>query len=164
MNTRDNMVKGTNSQALWKQVVADYRQACVLRREGREIEASKLIDEKLPVSIAAWSKADPRSPADKKTILEAMFESEQTSIETWLFAQHTLASRLSDTLIPALRQHVSDEIRDAMAAPGSLRTRRTSGVSYGRAARVRFDDIPAVIDTLLAQQQADYGARAAYAC
>lgn len=162
MNRCDNMVSATNSQALWRQVVADYRQACVLRREGREPEAGKLIDEKLPGSIAAWSKADSRSPADKKTVLEAMFETEQTSIETWLFAQHTLASRLGDTLIPALRQHVSEEIREAMAGRSTPSGSRSKGFASLRSPRVRFDDIPAVIDTLLAQQQADYGRTPAF--
>ncbi len=153
-------LKPNNSQTLWKQIVADYRQACLWRREGREADAARIINEKLPASIAAWSQSDTRTPAEKKVALEAMFDTERTSIDSWLFAHEALATRLSDTLIPALRQQVAEEIRDAMSDRSQPRLGRSTN---SRLPRVRFDDIPGVIDALLAQQQADYGAKPNFA-
>jgi hypothetical protein len=89
-----------------------------------------------------------------------MFDTERTSIDSWLFAHEALATRLSDTLIPALRQQVAEEIREAMSDRSQPRAGRPSN---SRLPRVRFDDIPGVIDALLAQQQADYGAKPAFA-
>ena len=54
------------SQMLWGQLVADYRQACLLRREGRAEEARGIVSEKLPQTIALWSREDTRSAAEKK--------------------------------------------------------------------------------------------------
>lgn len=155
------MANPTPSQTLWKQVVTDYRQACVLRREGRETEAGAIIGERLPASIAAWSRADTRSASDKKSALESMFEMERASMDSWMLANESLAAQLSRTLIPALREQVAEEIRESMRSK-PLTPNRLGGAPSAGFDRVRFDDIPGVIDTLLAQQQADRGPRRAY--
>jgi hypothetical protein len=160
------MSNPNSSQTLWHQLVADYRQACWLRREGREGEANGIVNEKLPQSIALWSREDNRSATDKKAALETMFSSEQAAIDSWMFAHQMLANRLTESLIPALRQQVGEEMRDALAnRPAS--TIAPSGGSHSarsiRSERIRFDDIPGVIDALLSQQAADYGARPALA-
>lgn len=158
------MLNPNNSRPLWNQIVAEYRQACWLRREGRESDAARVINEKLPVIIAAWSQADTRSAADKKIALEAMFETEQTSVDSWLFAHQTLATRLTDALIPVLRQQVGQEVRQVLADQPQPRPNRSAQPAGERGTRrIRFDDIPAVIDALLAQQQADYGPKPAFA-
>jgi hypothetical protein len=70
-----------------------------------------------------------------------------------------------------IRQEIREGLREAFAANG-LRTpadtshRASSGTgrracALERAGRIRFDDIPGVIDSLLAEQSADFGARPA---
>jgi len=147
------------SQVLWSQLVADYRQACLLRREGRDEEARSIVNDKLPQAIALWSREDPRSAAEKKAALELMFSSEQASLDSWLFAHQALTNRMAKTLIPAIREQIGQEVREAFAQQASGRMSRP-GVDRGESCkRIRFDDIPGVIDALLAQQAADFGPR-----
>jgi hypothetical protein len=152
----------------WNQIVVDYRQACLLRREGMAEEAGRLINEKLPKSIATWSREDRRSPQEKKNALRSMFSTEQSSIESWLLVHRTFASKLTDTLIPALRRQVGEEVRQALS--GQAQTFSETGASddsilgHGqRSEPIRFDDIPGVIDALLAEQQDDFVRRPAFA-
>ncbi len=88
-----------------------------------------------------------------------MFTSEQTSIDSWLFAHQALTHRMVDTLIPVIRQQIGEEVRGAFAKQANAQSEPHGAAHAGSAPRVQFDDIPGVIDTLLAQQAADYGAR-----
>jgi len=166
------MLRANNNQELWNEVVADYRHACLLRREGQNAEATRIINEKLPKATAAWSREDSRTATEKKAALEAMFSSEQTGIDSWIFAQQALASKVADRLIPALCQGVGEQLHDMIrsqfqALQGRLDRSREVQNSRGPAVlpvspRIRFDDIPSVIDALLAEQTADYGPAPAF--
>ena len=147
-----------NSQILWSQLVAEYRQACLLRREGRAEEAQGVVSEKLPQTIALWSRDDARSEAEKKAALGKMFSNEQISMDSWFFAHQALTNRMAQTLIPAIRQQIGQEVRQAFALHASDRM-SNSATGASKPERIRFDDIPAMIDSLLAQQAADYGPR-----
>jgi hypothetical protein len=149
------------SQLLWGQLVADYRQACLLRRAGREEEARGIVSERLPQTIALWSREDTRPAADKKAALETMFSSEQMNMDSWLFAHQALTSRMAETLIPAIREQVGQEMRSAFAQQAASRGARPDpdAAKSTHGERIRFDDIPGVIDALLAQQAADFSPR-----
>jgi hypothetical protein len=157
------MSNPSNNQSLWRQLVAEYRQACWLRREGREAEANQIVNEKLPVCIANWSNQDGRTAVEKKAALETMFSAEQSNVDSWLFAHQMLAGKLSSSLLPAIRQQVGEEVREMLSTQSHPRTpakqSRWGEGRTGGSQRVRFDDIPAVIDSLLSEQAADYGAR-----
>lgn len=146
------------SQRLWNQLVAEFRQACLLRREGKEDEAARVLEGTLPRQIASWSREDKRSADEKRAALETMFESERATIDSYLFAHEAMATRLTNALVPALRQQLSEDIQRAFSTVSrDTSFARPLRQSLPPANRVRFDDIPAVIDTLLAQQrQADY--------
>ena len=161
-NMHDQTPHSSSSQTLWTQLVADYRQACLLTREGRAEEARGIVNEKLPQKIALWSREDTRSAAEKRSALEVMFSSEQISMDSWFFSHQALTNRLAQTLIPAIRQQISQEMREAFAHhPLDRMSNSVSGTS--KPERIRFDDIPAMIDSLLAQQAADYGPRPEFA-
>jgi hypothetical protein len=152
------------SQRLWGQLVADFRLACMLRREGKQAEANQIINEKLPITIARWSQVDGRSSSDKQAALKAMFADEQGHGESVDYAPQVLAAKLADSLLPALRRHVSEELREGIAQQfrswqnSFLLSNRASGNGQN-SRRVRFDDIPGVIDALLAEQSADWAPR-----
>ena len=142
--------------------MAEYRQACLLKREGRAAEAQGIVNESLPQTIALWSREDPRSTVEKKAVLEKMFSSEQVSMASWVSAHQALTNRMAQTLIPAIRQQIGQEVRQAFALQAADRmSNSASGAS--KSERIRFDDVPAMIDSLLAQQAADYGPRLAFA-
>jgi hypothetical protein len=154
-------------QARWNQIVADYRQICILRRQGQTAEAARLVKEKLPKSIALWARQDGRNAAQKKAVLEHLFATEHRFLDSLFASQRELAVKLAELLIPAVSQQVGREVRKVITGhfealcyqlarakeafsqpsepPGSVRE------------RIRFVDIPAVIDAVLAEQQADDG-------
>ena len=157
---RNVNVNLNESQTLWEQIVADFQLACVLRREGRGQEAAEIIDQRLPRVIARWSQADGRSGAEKQAALKAMFAEEQSRDESADQVPQILAAKLAATLLPALRQHVAQELREGIAQEfrawqNNLLLSRRPPENAGLR-RVRFDDIPGVIDALLAEQKSDW--------
>jgi hypothetical protein len=165
MTARNETLNLDGSQALWNQIVADYRQICILRRQGEEAEAARLVNEKLPQSIALWARQDENNPAQKKAVLKNLFATEHKLLDSMLASQRELAAKLADWLVPAVCQHVSREVREVMTGQFDVlchKLARAKG-AFSRPPeppgpareRVRFDDIPAVIDAVLAEQQAD---------
>jgi hypothetical protein len=166
---RDVNPQSNESQRLWNQIVADFRLACFLRREGKQSEATQIIQEKLPLTIARWSQVDSRSSSDKQAALKTMFATEQGQSESSDYTPQALAAKLADSLLPALRRHVSEELREGIAQQfrswqnNFLLSNRASGNGQS-SRRVRFDDIPGVIDVLLAEQSADWAPPQRVAC
>jgi hypothetical protein len=148
--------------------VAEFNEACRLRREGKQLKTAQILDEKLPRLIARWSQADPRSCFDKQVALKAMFLAEQNRDLATEHASQDLAAKLASTLLPAMREHVSQELRQSIAQEfrgwqnRNLLSRR-GPESVPAPPRIRFDDIPAVIDALLAEQDAGNEPRHAFA-
>ena len=91
-----------------------------------------------------------------------MFSSEQISMDSWVSAHQALTNRMAQTLIPAIREQIGQEVREAFALQASDRMSNSASGS-SKPERIRFDDVPAMIDSLLAQQAADYGPRPAFA-
>lgn len=155
------------SLARWNDIVADYRQICILRRTGRDEEATRLVNEKLQPSIALWAREDTRNPAQKRATLENLFATEHKFLDSMLASQHELASRLADRLVPAVCQQMKVELhemvsgqfetlRHLLAQAGGAFERRTEKSTRERGReRIRFDDIPSVINAVLAEQRAD---------
>jgi hypothetical protein len=160
------------SQALWNQIVGDYRQICILRRQGQNAEASRLVREKLPQSIALWARQDGRNAAQKKAVLEHLFATEHRFLDSLFASQRELAARLAELLIPAVSQHVGREVRKVITghfealccqlARAKEAFSQPSEPPGPARERIRFADIPAVIDAVLAEQQADHGGQGAF--
>lgn len=152
------------SQLLWSQIVADYRRACFLRRQGHEEEARGIINGKLPDTVARWSREDDRPEADKQVALQTMFSTEQFEVDSLLLTHKALTEKLTETLIPVIRQQVSEEVCATLEHYTANSSHwppvgsRPSLPTLNRRERVRFDDIPAVIDKIIVEQSQDYGA------
>jgi hypothetical protein len=94
-----------------------------------------------------------------------MFQMEQRRIDDAWLVQELMAARFNDQIIPALCMQVAQEVRDVVAEEMATQDRRTltsvrnsQGASAGRS-RVAFDDIPGVIDLVLAEDQIRANAR-----
>ena len=150
---------------LWDQITAGFRQACYHRRQGRQAEAASLLERQLPQTIADWSQASPSDPARKKALLLEMFAREQQRVEEAIALQALLARHCAEELIPSLRAELTAEVRrlieqDVTARAGHSdarmdpKTDSQYAPSLGsRPNRIPFDDLPAVIDAVLADQR-----------
>lgn len=139
----------------WEEVVSTYQEACLLKQQGRMEASNQVLRHQLPRRIAAWSRANPRPPSEKKAALAELFKCEQRRIEdAWLISQIT-ASQWREELIPMVcetvareveiaisRQFAIQEVQNALAASELVRT----------APRVAIDNIPGIIDAIQTQQ------------
>jgi hypothetical protein len=148
---------------LWSKIVEDFREACVLRRTGRHEESNELLQHVLPGEIAAWARAPLPFGMDRRARLETMFKEEQRRVEDAFFVQRLVTSQIEDDLLPKLCFMVAEEVREAVRsdartapAPDSNYNNNTRRPTQSPSKpRVRFDDIPAVIDSIIRDQQAD---------
>ena len=143
-------VKNNNSEPAWDKVVALFREACLLRRKRQSEQADRLLNHELPGSIAEWSRLDSSDPASKRLRLDVMFQSEQRRLEDVWQIKDLLAQHLTETVVPHLMQSISGEIKAALSplltAAAPVWSPRLPAV------RPHFDDIPAIIDQVLADQ------------
>lgn len=109
------MNQSSDSNLLWKQLTEEFRQACLLRRQGEGARANTILDEELPPMIAAWSKASPSSEAAKREQLNLMFERERQRIEDAWLMQQMMMRQMRDVLIPSLCLQVAEEVREVVA-------------------------------------------------
>jgi len=150
---------------LWEQITTGFRQACHHRRHGRQAEATNLLEGALPRTIADWSQASPTEPARKKALLLEMFAREQQRVEEAIALQELVTRHCAEELIPSLRAELAAEVRklvlEQMGPPGGDpgtwlgrdRDFHPAPPKKPRPARIPFDDLPAVIDAVLADQR-----------
>ena len=132
---------------LWISLVEQFREACVLRRNGRHEESEQLLQTELPNKIAAWSKQPLAVGVDRRTVLETMFHDEQRRIEEAFFVQKLVATQIEEQLLPKLCFMIAEELRDVVRSEmrggndfGDLLSRRRTQ-SPARP-RVEFDEPP----------------------
>jgi hypothetical protein len=148
----------STSDQWWDKVVGDFRQVCVLRRQKRWREADAILKEELPHSIAGWSASCPADLDTKSARLDLMFELEQRRIaDAWLL-QQLVMTQLHEQIIPAVCLEVGQEVRSILGQEVSQRDEKhsfapTSDNPVAIGGRVRFDDIPGVIDLILTEKQ-----------
>ncbi|MEO8429584.1 MAG: hypothetical protein ABI651_21025 [Verrucomicrobiota bacterium] len=162
----------TNDQ-LWNQVVNGFRQACMLMHQGKTHESNRIIHADLPRSISTWSKISPKDAASKKTDLVNMFREEQKRVEdTWVI-RGMIWNQLNEELVPTLCTRVLQEVKEQARDQSFSRTnnenpsaRSTSlplSPSADRPQRIKFDDIPGIIDALHAEYLSDLSPQPALA-
>jgi hypothetical protein len=154
--------------SLWAKIVEDFRQACLLRREGRRDEANQILNVDLPRTIATWSRLPATAPGeDRRSRLTRMFEAEQRRIDDAMIIQRVVSARIEEQILPRLAAEVREAVRDENRAArvvtetGMYRpaTARAAAVQRPAQTRIRFDDIPSMIDSVLLDQQLDRGLR-----
>ena len=139
--------------------MGDFRQVCLLRRQKRWRESDAILKVELPRSIAGWSASYPAELDIKSARLDSMFELEQRRIDDAWLVQQLIVAQLNEQIIPAVCLEVSQEVRSILGQKVSPREEKRSFAiqpSENPAAiggRVRFDDIPGVIDLILAEKQ-----------
>ena len=90
----NNMNRTFANDPLWSSLVEQFREACVLRRNGRHEESEQLLQTELPNKIAAWSKQPLAVGVDRRTVLENMFHEEQRRVEEAFFVQKLVAAQI----------------------------------------------------------------------
>jgi hypothetical protein len=164
------MIGNDNNERMWGKTVEAFRTACLLRRNGKLDEANRMLEWDVPGAIAAWSQASILSAGEKRSQLERMFREEQRRIDDAWLVQKLVADRFEETIGPRLVDTLAEEVRETVieaiesagigqrgashrtASPAPLRGRFTRP-----APRIRFDDIPGVIDSILQEQSLDRG-------
>jgi hypothetical protein len=130
---------------LWISLVEQFREACVLRRNGRHDESEQILQTELPNKIAAWSKQPMPAGSDRRSALETMFQDEQRRVEEAFFVQKLVATQIEEQLLPKLCFMIAEEIRDVVRA--EARAGRSPGENLSRRMtqsparpRVQFDE------------------------
>lgn len=116
---------------LWISLVEQFREACVLRRNGRQSESEHLLQAELPHKIAAWSKQPLPAGLDRRSILETMFQEEQRRVEEAFFVQKLVATQIEEQLLPKLCFMIAEEIRDVVRSETAGRNRGGSPAGTG---------------------------------
>lgn len=167
-----NLPTDRTPDALWRQIVQDYRQLCVLQRQARRAECDHLLRDELPARILAWAEQDDSDGGEQARRLDEMFQQEQRRLaDVWLL-QEFMEQRLRTELLPALSARIDVEVQRAVkrdaprlapAPSPAPAPRPIPGIvppaeASSRPARVAAGDIPSVID-LIFEQERQSGAR-----
>lgn len=164
---------------LWRRIGDDFRQACLLRREGKSEDATAILEKRLPETITAWARVCGLRETDRRERLNQLFEQEQKRVDDIWLSQQIILRQMRDILIPSLCLQVAEEVREVMelqmeqvntaianlsSAPGRRNvspvaapagTPASSMVNLPqvmpaeRSSVPNFDDLPAIIDELI---------------
>ena len=101
-----------NAESRWKLIVERFRGACLLYREGSNIESRRIIRDELPDLIRDWIKLLPRSlKDDAKADLRDMFTREQSIVDQGLKLQSLFKETLIKSIIPQVEEQVAAKYR-----------------------------------------------------
>jgi len=96
----------------WTLIVERFRSACVLYREGSNIESRRIIKDELPELIKAWIQLLPRAlKEDAKADLRDMFTREQSIVDQGLKLQSIFKETLIKSIIPQVEEQVAAKYR-----------------------------------------------------
>lgn len=141
-------MNSSTNDGRWEDVVNHFRAYCLAKRANRPAEAERLFKHELSPCIAEWSRRAPGDAETKRTRLNAMFAAEQKRIQDAWDLKDFITRSLRSELVPALR----DEIRAMISAESAPAPRASQAKRAVPAPRIRFDDIPAALDRVLAEQ------------
>ena len=158
----------------WNHIVSGFRQACILLREGKIHESNRIIHAELPKSISTWSRISPKDTASKKADLVNMFREEQKRVEdTWVI-RGMVWNKLNEELLPTICTRVLREVNEQArenlsfsatnnANPSPRSTSLQLNPADDRPQRIKFDNIPGIIDALNAEYLSDHAPQPALA-
>ena len=165
---------------LWKRIGDDFRQACLLRREGKAEEAATILEKRLPETITAWARVCGLREPERRERLNDLFEQEQKRVDDIWLSQQIILRQMRDILIPSLCLQVAEEVRDVMelqmeqvtsalarlspppvstaARPEPVLTTTRGNIAKlpqvtpaERPSMPNFEDLPAIIDELISR-------------
>lgn len=96
----------------WTLIVERFRSACVLHREGGNVESRRIIKDELPELIKAWIQLLPRAlKEDAKADLRDMFTREQSIVDQGFKLQSIFKETLIKSIIPQVEEQVAAKYR-----------------------------------------------------
>lgn len=110
------MSGGKDLHALWGQVVASFRQACILKHAGKPIDAEHILRSELPQWISAWSKSHSKPAREQEQELRSMFQAEQKRVMELWSAQDVLTANLAHRVVGSLGNLVAQELKTLVAS------------------------------------------------
>jgi hypothetical protein len=102
------------TEQIWEDIVHNFRQVCVLRREGRVVESNRILEKELPRKISLWSQVTPDPESAKRAALQGMFREQEKKVEEAWAIQSLLAQKITEELIPPLCFHITEEVKEAI--------------------------------------------------
>ena len=96
---------------LWQKVLQDFREICILRREGHIDQANQLLQNQLPQSILAWQKVTSLDAQAQRSCLDEMFQQEMRRFDDVWDIYRFLAQRLEQELSQTLQNRLQEEIK-----------------------------------------------------
>lgn len=93
------------AQQLWSELTRLFREACVLRRQGRHNAAAAILEKQLPAMIRGWAAESRLSANAAKARLQEMFSDEQARVESaWLISRFSAESPVTAAAAAPLAQ------------------------------------------------------------
>lgn len=109
--------------------------------------------------ISNWSESIDANSDLKRSRLEAMFQVEKKRVDDAWVVQELLAAQWNRQWVPEICTQVVQEIRSVLSEETAVQdlrlkkpARHGGNVGAGKA-RVAFDDIPGIIDLVLAEEK-----------
>ena len=108
MGTPSAVMDEINTEDLWEEIKGQFRTACILRKEDKLDEAVKVINLVLPPLLSQWTQANPKSPEQKRKLIEQMFHQEMERVENAWITYELVATRLESHLTKALSAEIKE--------------------------------------------------------
>ena len=83
-----------DSAVVWRLIESGLRESCVLRAEGREIEALIILQKQLPALIREWSAGCDRSTESCRSALRDLFTKAQAQVAAAVLTRRLVLSSL----------------------------------------------------------------------
>lgn len=128
---------------MWARIEELTTEALVLRKEGDEAGAARLLGQELPPMLGQWAGLCGLPAPARKLKLQQMLEARQQQVED-MFLQRRL---IVDEVVRRLREPVAAPA--ALPAPSSSRLSPTRATpSFGLRRRIPFGDVSDMLDAV----------------
>lgn len=123
---------------LWERVEQLTTEACILRRENREKEASQLLGEALPPLLREWSTHCGLEPSARKARLRTLIDETQRNVDA-AFLQRRM-------IVDELMQRI--EAKGSQIQPKAQPKAPSKGAIFGLRRKVAISDVCGMIDAI----------------
>ena len=128
--------------ALWARIEELTTEALVLRKEGDEAGAARLLGQELPPMLGQWAGMCGLPAPARKLKLQQMLEARQQQVEE-MFLQRRL---IVDEVVRRLREPVAAPA--ALPAPSVSASPTRATPSFGLRRRIPFGDVSDMLDAV----------------
>ena len=151
------------NENLEKQIVSGFRQAYLFRRQGKIQESNRLLSVDLPRAISLWARTNPQDTYTQRAQLAKIFREEQDKLEDAWTVHRALMEQSDREIPPPVRAKFIDEVKQLITEQfvilkndikenASTQSMHRQGGRTNQP-RIKFDDIPEIVDALQAEEQ-----------